>query len=104
MADRPVYVPDLYGETLVREVRVNFRWHPGMAPSQKKKNISELHRAASLQGLSPILEISSKSDVEVGRQLSSFHLPLWANGRETTVECAFQASKVFEGGEDLIPI
>jgi hypothetical protein len=98
MAERPVYAPDLFGAALVREVGVSFRWHPGMAPTQKKKNIAELHNAASRQGLSPILEVSSKSDSEIGQQLSSFHLLLWAGGRETTVECAFQASKVFEGG------
>ena len=55
-------------------------------------------------GGSALLEISSKSDLEVGQKLSAFHLKIAIGGRETTVECAFQGSKVFERGgpyEDL---
>lgn len=69
-----------------------------MAPSQKKKNVAELHQSAELKGLYPLLEISSKSDFEAGRRLSAFHQKIRANGIEISVECAFQGSKVFENG------
>jgi hypothetical protein len=98
MAERPVFVPVTTGSTLVHEVHVKFPWHPGLAPSQKKKNVDELHRAALARGLTPLLEISSKSDWEVGQRLSAFFLKVEVEGKETTVECAFQGSKVFEGG------
>jgi hypothetical protein len=98
MAERPVFVPSVIGTQLVEQVRVRFPWHPGLATSQKKKNVVELHQAASAQGLSPLLEISSKSDLEVGQRLSAFHLKIVADGEPTTVECAFQGSKVFEQG------
>jgi hypothetical protein len=99
MAERPVFVPAVTGSMLVHEIPVRFSWHPGMAASQKKKNVSELHQAALVaRGLSPLLEISSKSDFEVGRRLSAFHLKIDVEGKETTVECAFQGSKVFEHG------
>jgi hypothetical protein len=49
-------------------------------------------------GLSPLLEISSKSELEVGQKLSAFHLKIEVEGETTTVECAFQGSKVFESG------
>jgi hypothetical protein len=51
-----------------------------------------------------LLEISSKSDWEVGQKLSASQLKITIYGRKTTVECAFQGSKVFEHGgpfEDL---
>ncbi len=98
MAERPVFVPSVIGTQFVQTVQVRFPWHPGLAPSQKKKNVVELHHAASAHGLSPLLEISSKSDLEVGKKLSAFHLKLEADGEMTTVECAFQGSKVFELG------
>jgi hypothetical protein len=98
MAERPVFVPVSRGAQLVQEVPVRFPWHRGLAVSQKKKNVIELHQAAMDRGLGPLLEISSKSELEIGRRLSAFHLKLELEGDTTTVECAFQASKVFEHG------
>jgi hypothetical protein len=98
MAERPVFVPTTTGSQLVQEVQVCFPWHPGLAPSQKKKNVFELHHAALAHGLGPLLEISSKSELEVGQKLSAFHLKIEVDGETTTVECAFQGSKVFEFG------
>jgi hypothetical protein len=98
MAQRPVFVPATTGSLLVQEVPISFPWHAGLAPSQKKKNVVELHNAAEVRGLSPLLEISSKSDREAGQKLSAFHLKIETEGRQTTVECAFQGSKIFEGG------
>lgn len=98
MAERPVFLPTHSGPILVLEKRIGFFWHAGMAPSQKRKNIVELHLAAGRKGLSPILEVSSKSELEIGRELSAFRLPTKVNGVNTTVECAYQGSKVFERG------
>ncbi len=48
-----------------------------------------------------ILEISSKSEIELGVKLSAFNLefnsPIIAN-KKTSVECIFQGSKVFQNG------
>jgi hypothetical protein len=98
MAERPVFVPSMTGSQLVHEIAIRFSWHPGLAPSQKKKNVLGLHQAALARGLSPLLEISSKSELEVGQKLSAFHLKIEVEGEPTTVECAFQGSKVFESG------
>ncbi|MGZ5876014.1 MAG: DarT1-associated NADAR antitoxin family protein [Bradyrhizobium sp.] len=98
MAERPVFVPSTTGSQLVQEVQIRFPWHPGLAPSQKKRNVFELHHAALARGLGPLLEISSKSELEVGKKLSAFHLKVEAEGETATVECAFQGSKVFECG------
>jgi hypothetical protein len=98
MAERPVFVPVPTGAQLVQEVPIRFAWHPGLAPSQKMKNVIELHHAAEELGLAPLLEISSKSKMEAGRRLSAFNLKIELGAGQTTVECAFQGSKVFEDG------
>ena len=98
MAERPVFIPSRSGRAIVQEVKISFLWHSGMAASQKKKNVTGLHDAARLRGLFPLLEISTKSESEAGKRLSAFHQVLRVDGYETTVECAYQGSKVFENG------
>lgn len=98
MAIRPIFVPRRSGTQLVDEIDVEFKWSPGMAPSQKKKNIVALHAAAKAMGLTRLLEISSKSDDEVGRRLSAFSLLATFEGMPTYFECLYQGSKVFQNG------
>lgn len=70
-----------------------------MAPSQKKKNVLELHAAAAKRGLEPLLEVSSKSEEKLGQRLSAFNLKVELDeGGVISLECAFQGSKVFERG------
>lgn len=98
MAERPIFLPVRRGAKLVQTVQVEFHWHAGMSPSQKRKNVIELHAAAWKIGIGPLLETSSKSELEAGRRLSAFHLPYELDGIKSTVESVFQGSKVFEGG------
>ena len=104
MAERPVFVPLEMGPRLVQEVPVEFDWHPGMAPSQKKKNVVALHEKAAAKNLTPLLEISSKSEREIGQKLSGFNLKIEVNGRETTLESIYQGSKVFEQGGPFLDL
>ncbi|MGE6699111.1 DarT1-associated NADAR antitoxin family protein [Hyphomonas sp. NPDC076900] len=98
MANRPVFLPIEKKGPLFREVSIEFDWHKGMAPSQKRKNVVELHVAAQAVGISPILEVSTKSDLELGRRLSAFRLDVELHGIRSKIECVYQASKVFEKG------
>lgn len=98
MATRPVFLPQKKGKLLISEVSIDFKWNPGMAASQKKKNITALHAAAKSRGFNRLLEISSKSEDEVGRRLSAFSLKLQAGDREIFLECAYQGSKIFRHG------
>ncbi len=76
-----------------------FLWHKGMAPSQKKKNVVELHAAAAKRGYEPLLEVSTKSEEKLGQRLSAFNLKVELDeGGVISLECAFQGSKVFENG------
>lgn len=101
MAKRPVFIPHSTDDTLVKTESVEFQWFPGLAVSQKQKSIAALH--ASTQetlGINRTLEISSKSLDPAGVALSAFNL-MFTTVRPaltTSVECAFQGSKVFEGG------
>jgi hypothetical protein len=99
MAERPVFIPSSNDSCLVEEVFLPLHWHSGFAAIQKEKNIVELHSVAKANGIGPLLEVSSKSQRVSGRHLSAFHLKV-NTGRDRTVplECAFQASKVFESG------
>lgn len=99
MASRPIFLPASQGDHLVEEVYVDFPWHPGMAPSQKVKNVQELHLAGEVAGLFPLLEISSKSREKVGQRLSAFSLEIQTEwGESIPLESAFQGSKVFANG------
>ena len=104
MVERPIFVPTSEGARLVDEVPISFKWHPGFAASQKLKSIEEMHAAAEMKGIWPILEISSKSQREAGKKLSAFSLPIEVSGIKTTVECAFQGSKVFDKGGPFVDL
>src|SRR5437868_12262040 len=107
MASRPVFVPSPAGKLLVWTHHVDFEWFPGMALSQARKSIASLHTAACLQLKVPeVLEISSKSSTELGVSLSAFNLMITTvkHEREFSLECAYQASKVFERGGPFVDL
>lgn len=99
MAERPVFVPAPHSPELVEERYFKIRWHPGFAPAQKERNVRELHATAALGGLTPLLEISTKSGKPLGRKLSAFHIEVATRDHGLIkLELAFQGSKVFERG------
>lgn len=98
MAERPVFIAS-DEQDLVRTLSFGFVWNPGFAVTQKQRNIRALHEAAARSGYSPLLEISTKSVEELGRQLSAFNLTMLSQQfGEISLECAFQGSKVFARG------
>jgi len=101
MAKRPVFLPikETGKDQLVQATEIEFKWHSGMAFSQKVKNIKELHQVAATKGISPVLEISTKSDDSLGVSLSAFNLKILnSEYGDMPVESAFQGSKVFKYG------
>lgn len=94
-------------EAPIRSVLVPFTWDPGLSASQKQKSAASLHEAASeTLGLSSILEVSSKSTERLDVTLSAFNLPIYhpVVGRQVSVECAFQAGKVFQRGGPFLDL
>jgi len=99
MAERPIFIPSIDGNKLVEIKNIEFKWHKGMAPSQKKKNIIELHTNANNQGVQNILEVSTKSENILGVTLSAFNMKIISDSNnDLSLESVFQGSKIFENG------
>jgi len=98
MAKRPIFLSAEKIDHFVDEIQVDFKWNPGFAAIQKKKNIEALHKGAKNKGLFPLLEVSTKSEELLGRRLSAFNLKINTKIGEISIESAFQGSKVFEKG------
>lgn len=98
MASRIVFLPK-YEDPWYEEKVVTFEWVPGMAKSQARKSISNLHEAAQTQlELRNPLEISTKSNTDLGVSLSAFNLKLDVDTEFVSIESAYQSSKVFKSG------
>lgn len=100
MAIRPVFVPRTSGDTLVDIINVEFEWFAGMHFTQKQKSIRSLHNAyKAKEPEAKMLEVSSKSEIELGVRLSAFNLVFKTkSGKDVSVESVFQGSKVFIRG------
>jgi len=99
MANRPIYIVSSSNHEFVTIKMIEFKWFPGMSKSQKQKSIQSLHESAKKEcSISNILEVSSKSEIELGVNLSAFNLMIKTKHREFSVETAFQSSKKFERG------
>ena len=104
MAKRPIFIPNLDGDSLVREETIEFIFYNGFSVSQKQKSIDSLHQSAeaALNISGDILEVSTKSLQQIGAELSAFNLTITTKYHgEILLEAAFQGSKVFaETGQD----
>ena len=106
MATRPIFCR-FDKKPFFIEKKVDFRFYPGFAIEQKRRSIESLHEAYLQENSAAnILEISSKSLIPVGNDLSAFNLKYTTkSGKSATVESVFQSSKIFEKGgpyEDLL--
>ena len=95
---RPVFEVTLDKKLFVPK-NIEFQWYSGFALSQKRKCIQNLHQnyLASYPNKN-ILEISSKSENELGVKLSAFNLMMNFGGKTFSVETAYQGGKIFEYG------
>ena len=105
MARRPVFVPDS-DKPYVSEVSLDFEYFPGSSIQQKQRSIASLHASYVARfPSSRVLEVSSKSERDIGVQLSAFNLMIEYLVRGScSVECAFQASKVFLHGGPFVDL
>ncbi|MDN3399538.1 hypothetical protein QL919_12455 [Psychrobacter sp. APC 3426] len=100
MANRPVFIPGSSNEELVVVENLDFEWFAGFSVAQKKKSVESLHCAFKEKYPNKsVLEISSKSESELGIMLSAFNLQIdLLNGHKASVESLYQSSKVFQEG------
>ena len=98
---KPVFMPRVNSDNLVKTDMVRIEQHVGFASRQKRKSINDLHQVIRKKyGFNNVLELSSKSGNKLSFQLSPLTLKLTDehNGSQHSVENIFQASKVFEHG------
>ena len=106
MAQRPVFLPK-QNAPFSNVVNVEFQWNGGFAVSQKQKNIKALHEGfLRLFPERNVLEISSKSLCEPGKELSAFNLKKFVPSIEKSIslECVFQGGKVFQNGGPYVDL
>ena len=98
MARRPIFTP-LGTRPYVHEVSTEFTLHPGFYLKQEQRSVDSLHRSfLTAHPGAQMLEVSGRSPLILGVELSAFRLMVRQDGAEYPVESAFQASKVFAGG------
>lgn len=106
MAIRPIFISALNKAYYVETDKIEFDWFPGFSIKQKQRSIVSLHE--NFRKKYPtlrILEISSKSEQELGVALSAFNLTIKTkNNKSFSVETAFQSSKVFEYGGPYVDL
>ena len=98
---KPVFMPRVNSDNLVKTDMVRIERHVGFASRQKKKTINDMHQVIRKKyGFSNVLELSSKSGNKLSFLLSPLSLQLTdeSSGQHHSVENIFQASKVFERG------
>ena len=97
---RPVFMPRVNSDNLVKTDMVRIERHVGFASRQKKKTINDLHQVIRKKyGFKQVLELSSKSGNKLSFLLSPFSLQLTNEaGQQHSVENAFQSSMIFEDG------
>lgn len=101
MANRPYFQLGDGKKTFYIENSCEFNFYSGFALEQKQKSVKSFHNEILKKyPNSKILEVSRRSENELGVSLSAFNL-LFLNkdGQNYPVECVFQSSKVFENGK-----
>jgi len=94
MAER-LYFMSTCDKYVFKELVGEFTYYSGFALSQKQKSIDSLHQTIkNIHNTNKILEVSSKSQNELGVKLSAFNLMLG----NYHLENIFQSSKKFENG------
>lgn len=98
MAEKSVFISKVE-YPFFEEVHVNIDWFGGFALSQKRKCQIGLHQNFLMEyPKEKILEISSSSLVSLGAKLSAMHLSKRTLKGITTVESAFQSSRIYSDG------
>jgi hypothetical protein len=96
MTNRPFFIPSINKENLVETQTVEFKWFSGFAKTQKQKSVISFHENISKEfKFNRILEISTKSESNLGIKLSAFNLKIKFKKKKYFLESLFQGSKIF---------
>lgn len=97
---RCLFIPSRSGEGDVEVVTFEVSAHAGRASDRNEADpgVLELRGKAQAIGITPVLEVSTRSPDPLGQALSAFNLQLTTARGPRPVECVYQAGKVFEHG------
>lgn len=101
MAKRTVFVAKS-SYPFFEEIEVNFDWFGGFALSQRRKCEISLHKNFNAKYPHKVLEISSASLNKLGVALSAMNLKKKTARGITSVESAFQSSRIYFDGSERI--
>lgn len=102
MTARPIFISTNDINNPVKIENVEFNWVKGLSYSQKCKRREEFHKEISkIYRKNKILEISTKSDYDIGINLSAFNLKFRYNDIVKSVEDIYQNSKIIENNKIL---
>nr|MBP3259214.1 hypothetical protein [Bacilli bacterium] len=104
MAIRPIYISTNIPEKPFIKKDIEFVWVKGMSKQQKCKRRDSLHLSISKKyDINKVLEVSTKSNIELGVKLSALNLTVkFLSGKEETVENIYQSSKIFDDNHNII--
>ena len=97
MAKREIYLATNKLDIPYKKYTVDIKWNSGFSKTQYEKNLKSLkHEIEKIKELDirKHLEISTKSDKELGVKLSAKNLNIKVNKKPMIVEDLYQASKV----------
>ncbi len=105
MAIRPIYISTNIPDTPFMKVDISFEWIKGMSYKQKCKRRDSMLKAIAnmkLYNIDSVLEVSTKSNKELGVNLSALNLTIpLKNGKVKTVEEIYQASKILDSNNHI---
>lgn len=101
MANRPYFLVGDGKTKFYTEKTCDFKFYTGFALSQKQKSIKSFHEEIlKIYPNAKILEVSRRSENDLGISLSAFNLKYKnIDNKEYPVESVFQSSKVFSNGK-----
>ena len=98
MAGKSIFVSKIV-YPFFEEIHVTFNWLGGFALSQERKCEIGLHQNyLAAYPLEKVLEISSSSLLSLGAKLSAMNLKKRTRKGITSLECAFQSSRIYSHG------
>jgi type I restriction enzyme M protein len=100
MANRPYFLIGNGKSNFYGEKSCDFKFYTGFALSQKQKSVKSFHdEILKIYPKAKILEISRRSENDLGISLSAFNLKYKnIDNKEYPIESVFQSSKVFSNG------
>lgn len=97
MVERPVFMATYNIKRPVEIKNIEFNWIKGTSYIQKCKRREEFHKEIQKKyDINKILEVSTKSNTDIGIKLSAFNLKFKYKNNIKSVEEIYQSSKIIE--------